>query len=325
MANVQLELLLIRQLFDEAQDRAALDSPLARLTVVLNLDLCIELALHLVLRDAMPSAQPQKRSLRQDVFRHDLWREADEILRGGTGNGLPHANELRTLHETRNLAQHAGTIPSAEAVSAAVAPVREFLTVVYSRVFSLDFHRFCLWHLVSSLPLRELFEDIDQAFQIGQPLLAIAGCQQAHRRICRSVETAAEGFVRISRLPSWPQDGQERAIRETADDLAKAINSVRMVQIAAGAGMRVTEILRYGRSGRGVAAGESVGGHIWLTITRDHEPEELLAEAQFMFDHNVHLALALEQTYPDVFADVTIPIRLRDQKVWKELVDKQAP
>jgi hypothetical protein len=323
MATAQVELLLIRQLFDEAHDRAALDSPIARFMAALNLDLCIELALHLVLRNAAPSAQPRKRSPRQDFVRRELWHEADEILSRDTGNGLPHASELRTLHETRNLAQHAGTIPSAEAVGRAVAPVREFLAFIYSRVFSLDFNRFCLWDLVSSLPLRNLFEDIDYALEIGHPLLAIAGCQQAHRRIREGAEVAAEGFVTISRLSSWPQDRQERAIRETADDLATAINSMRMGQIAAGAGIRVTEILRYGRSGRGVVADESVGGHIWLSITRDDAHDQLLADAQFMFEYNVRLALALEQTYPDVLAEVKIPIRLRDQKVWKELMEER--
>jgi hypothetical protein len=319
MKPADIELLLIRQIFDDLQQQLSVTSTGARLLAVIHLDLCVELALSLVARSGGSPQQPSKRSPRQDVPRHELWTEADSSLTSLSGAGLPHARELRTLHEMRNLAQHAGTVPSTEAVQRAVTPVREFLHVVYSSLFGQDFNRFAPWHLVSCAPLRELFEDVDEALRRSMPTVAIAGSRQAHRRIIFALKRVAEGFVAVRHFGNYPEEPHDRTVRETTNVLASAMNDIRATLIIAGAGISVEDTLRFERSGADLSVDESVGGYLYVMIRRRDDPELLGEKAEFMFMYVVRLALALEQAYAGLFQDVAIQLRLRDQPLWKEI------
>jgi hypothetical protein len=324
MKAPDVELLLIRQIFDEAQQQLSASLAAARLLAVLHLDLCVELALSLVVRYSSPSQQPSKWTPRQDLLRHELWKDADTALAALHGTGLPHARELRTLHEMRNLAQHTGTIPSAESIQRAVAPVREFLGVVYLKLFDQDFNRFCMWHLVSCPPLRTLFKDIEEALQLSMPTVAITGCRQAHKRIVSALREITDGFVALRQFGPLREDPRDRAIRETTNALAATMNSMRAMLIIAGIGMGVEETLRFDRSSSGLGMQESISGHLSVTIIRPKDPERLAEDAEFMFGYVVRLTLLLEQAYPGIFANVVIPLRLRDQPLWKEVSTKTA-
>jgi hypothetical protein len=277
------------------------------------------MALNLVVRYGGSSQQSSKRNTRQDIPRHELWTLADATLSalpGGTG--LPYARELRTLHEERNLAQHAGTAPSTETIQRAVAPVREFLSVVFQKLFAQDFNRFRMWHLVACLPLRALFEDIDEAFRLSLTKVAMAGCIQAHQLIVAALTSVAEGFVALNARARFEEERRDREIRQTHEALASAVNSMRAMLIISGVGIGMEETLRFDRCSSGLTVHPSVGGHLWVADRTTEDPERLAENAEFMFDYVVRVALFLEDSYPGIFARVDVPVRLRAQRIWED-------
>src|SRR5438093_8545165 len=132
------QLILIRRFFIDARHTAAAETPCLRLRRTIYLDLCVELALNVVVRDHGTPEEQKAQGGRYDLARDKLWNLANAVSERKKNKTLPESASLKTLHELRNLAQHRGTAPGADEIRATVEPVRTLLEFVCRDLYDLD-------------------------------------------------------------------------------------------------------------------------------------------------------------------------------------------
>lgn len=314
------QLILIRQFYSESRLTPAAETPFLRIKRTLHLDLCVELALNVVVRDFGTPEEHKEQGGRFDLNRNDLWKLADAVVQRKASKTLPERSALKTLHELRNLAQHRGSAPSADEARGAVEPVRALLDFICRDLYDLDFERLREWDVLQHEALRHWLDDCHEALDRGQPFFAAAGCKLAYERIIACVRDAAAG-------PDVLHLG--RHIHVTTRELADAVNGIASAMregmlaleaelVAVSLGLSIADHFRFERESRGVVVTTMMSGD-WEMTRRGLWPsddEQARRRAAFMIEYLGKASVLLESAYPGVFADLKVPKRLRDGPHW---------
>lgn len=315
------QLILIRQFYSEARLTPAAETPFLRIKRTLHLDLCVELALNVIVRDFGTPEEHKKQGGRFDLNRNDLWALADAVVKRKASKTLPERSALKTLHELRNLAQHRGSAPSSDEVRGTVEPVRALMDFICRDLYGLDFERLREWDVLEHEALRHWLDDCYEALDRGQPFFAAAGCKLAYDRIIESVRKAAAG-----------PDGAfhyGRHIQVTTRELADAVNAIAGAMregmlameaelVAVSLGLPIADHFRFQRESRGVVVTPMASGH-WTMMRRGPWPsddEEARVRAAFMVEYLGRACVLLESAYPGVFGSLRLPKRLRESEHW---------
>lgn len=315
-------LITLRQLFDDARRRPVSETAVSRIQTTLGLDHCAELALNVVIRDFGAPDKKNHLGGRRDIGWDKLWSLADEVARAnGLSAGLPNLPALKTLHETRNLTQHRGIIPSLEDARAAIEPVRQLLASIYSGLYGADFERIQSWDGLACTTLRDWLADCHAATEAGYPDVGIVGCKIAYDRIIQCVRSAALGdqsyHLRVhSTLTGLPSD-----MRHALDALREAAERLDAQIVAIGIGLSLADHHRFVRSGLGVHVSEMMAGNFSITFSSPWNPydkDKNLDAARFMLSYLAHAALTLESSYPGAFASFAVRQALHRESFWPE-------
>ncbi|MEQ1730964.1 MAG: hypothetical protein ABL982_21555 [Vicinamibacterales bacterium] len=180
------QIVIVRQFFDEAKRAPSAQTPFVRMRRILDLDLCVELALGVVAGDH-GTPEVKGKLARRDYQWPDLWEAADAAAMADVQKGLPSGKDLRTLHEQRNLAQHRGVIPSAENLAGWVEPVRELLAFICREFYERDFERLEHWDILECAPLRQLLTNCAAAIRRGEAQQSMVKLSDAYNAIVRAV------------------------------------------------------------------------------------------------------------------------------------------
>lgn len=152
------QLLLIKQLYDDACLLAGRGDGLSVMKAVISLDQSIEQMLNTIVMDFTAHNAPKGKAGRKDVGWGDIWDRASTAMKGLGHELLNHA-QLLSLHEVRNLAQHNGSIPTQDEVKRYIEPAEEMLTGAFRDAYGVAFQTFRLWDLVPNESLRQLLRD----------------------------------------------------------------------------------------------------------------------------------------------------------------------
>ncbi|HEX7723665.1 MAG TPA: hypothetical protein VF397_16005 [Pyrinomonadaceae bacterium] len=181
------QLLLIKQLFDDACILAAREDDLSLTKALILLDLSVEQTLNQILRDFHPDFSPG----RKDVGWFTLWQQASPIMKD-KGSQLYNYRELASLRDVRNLAQHNASIPTQAEVKRYIAPRREMINRVFADAYQKDFDSFNVWEFISNEDLKSWLADCEVALQKSRAEITIAGCNVAHRLIISAIRTSTK-------------------------------------------------------------------------------------------------------------------------------------
>ncbi len=324
MSHPNSNLLIIKQLFDEAKTAYGAETPFARMKTVLMLDHSIELALNAVIHQHPQSGPPKKR----DPGFYDLWEMADVGARAlGLTAGLPNGAELKKLHRRRNASQHDGSIPSVEDIRSFVEPVRQFLEVVFAQVFETSFGQIRLWHTLGCSELKTWLDDAAEAVErLGYPTLTCAACKLAFKAIADRVGEVVGPDQPFGAVPSLPREAADlaRFCEQLVDSIQLRIDSVRNYAFALGLGVPIADTHRFQRCGMGIAANQMMAGNINIALIggvnafHGRSDEQKFDDASFMLEYLGRLSIVLESSFPGLLDGLRLPSPLRKQSYWME-------
>jgi len=102
-------------------------------------------------------------TVRQDFVFKDLWNEVNVKLRQKTPSyTLPLKDQIFNLHETRNLAQHQGDVPSHETVIKYQGYTRDFLIKCFKDIFNIEFDKVYASILVNNQKIRDALVEAEK-------------------------------------------------------------------------------------------------------------------------------------------------------------------
>lgn len=319
------QLLLVKQLYDDACILVTKTDDLSLTKALILLDLSVEQMLSQVLRDIHPGFAPG----RKDVFWHALWQQARPVLEA-RGCQLLHYRELSSLHEVRNLAQHNASIPTQAEVRRYTIPAQEMLGRIFKDVYEQDFESVTLWDLIENVDLRHWLKDCELALNCGQTSLSIAGCKVAYEMVISAIQQSS----RDSKLRgSWLSDSSRVPSEfpsRLADYLKKMQEKMEFLDnevVAIGMGMPLVDTRRFRNSGRDVLVFYPGSGDIQIVLTAGvNVREEFKEEARFMLNYLSRMIRLVYEAYPGVIEAVEVKKPLREQRVWRDVnrdVDKE--
>lgn len=128
----------------------------------------------------------------------------DELLR--RVNGVPSKEQVRSLHEVRNIVQHQGDMPSMESVIKYKGYTEDFFREVCCQVFDIHYEQLHLSVLVDGELLRECLLKAEQAFENGDLKQCIALCDDVLRS---AIFDEADLFYRAGELTGYWGAGEE--------------------------------------------------------------------------------------------------------------------
>lgn len=304
-------LILIRQFFDEARRAPSNETPFALIKGVLQLDLCVELSLNTIIRVHGTSQHQNKLGGRRDVEWHNLWDIANAVVESklGQSRSLPNPVPLKTLHETRNLVQHRGSIPSIHDFRAAIEPTRELLELICRELYGLDFERLREWDALQCSPLRQWLSECSNALEKGDPYLAACGCKVAYKRVVRSVRNAAVEGMRPSFSHRFPTRLSFPQVEPLIEQLDEAVIALESEIVAVSIGLSIADHFEFERHLRSVVVHEYMAGNLGLVRNSAWEVDSETSHkaAEFMINYLGRACVMLEAAYPKVFDLLDLP------------------
>lgn len=155
----QQQLILIKQLYEDARLLEERGDAFSLTKAVVLLDLSIEHILNNIILNVDPTSSVNQTKSSGDLNRRTLSGNSSTAL-GSAGKKPPlEAGELANLHKLRNLVQHIGMEPAQSEVRRYLAAANNMLISVFEDVYELSFESFKLWDLVSNLDLRNWLRD----------------------------------------------------------------------------------------------------------------------------------------------------------------------
>jgi len=324
------QLILIRQFYSEARLTPAGETPFLRIKRTLHLDLCAELALNVVVRDFGTTKEQDQQGGRRDLSRDLLWDLAAAVVERKVAKTLPERQALKTLHELRNLAQHRGTAPSADAVRGAVDPVRGLLEFICREIYSLDFEHLREWDVLEHESLRHWLDDCQELLERGQAFLTAAACQLVFTRIQECIRNAAAGpnaTAPLRQMVRVPHSELADAINGLVGAIQESVFSLEAELVAVSLGLPVTDHFRFLRISRGVVITESISGNWDAAMSRmwPADDEDARSSTAFMVEYLGRASVLLESAHPGIFRDLRLPTRVRDSRHWAEAFGAVSP
>lgn len=144
-------LLFSKRLFNHGAQHSNKNTELDRFLAIHNFDNAIELFLKIV-----AIQEGIIKTVKEDWKLKDLWGEINNKLKLKiSGYELPLKDQIFTLHETRNLAQHQGDPPSFETVVKYQGYTKDFLNKCFKDVFKIDFNKVFAASLVENIKIKE--------------------------------------------------------------------------------------------------------------------------------------------------------------------------
>jgi hypothetical protein len=321
----RLGLLLVRNLYQDAERLASEHDPLSLVKAVLLLDLAVEQALGLVaLEFRVPTGGPEPNW-------GQLWRTADKGLNREGNESLPHEAELSNLHRLRNQVQHAGLVPPEGEARRYLTPASAMLRVVFRSVFSLDFDSFRPWDLLGVPWMPRYFGDCEEAIEEGFALGAVAGCVVAHDRIMAAMHpwwhrgrvsadvevlksVRSDSDPSVQRLATAVYD----AFQSLERDHAEMFNQIEERALALSLGLPALDTLAFLHAKRRISVEH---GDRWFVETSYGDPGDLTPVARKMLDYLWRLLWVIHQTKANVLRAVSPTPPLKEQKTyldWKK-------
>lgn len=315
------QLILIRQFFADARLTPAAETPFLRIRRTLHLDLCVELALNVVVRDFGTAEEQDQQGGRRDLARDKLWDLAAAVVLRKCSKTIPERSALKTLHEHRNLAQHRGSAPSADEVRGWVEPVRALLEFTCRDLYGLDFDRLREWDALEHEALRIWLDDCFEALDQGAPFVAAATCKLAYERIIACVRDAAAGpnaAAYFRRTINVPSREMASAVNGLVGAMQEAMVALEAELVAVSLGLSVADHFRFQRASRGVVV-NVYGTGDWEMMRHGLWPsddEKARANAAFMVEYLGRACVLLESAFPGVFTDLKLPKRVRETRAF---------
>ncbi len=316
------QLILIQQFFNDARRTPAAETPFVRLRRTLHLDLCVELALSAVVHEHGTTQEQNRQGGRRDLAWHELWELAEKVSLRKTSKSLPERQRLKTLHEVRNLAQHRGTVPSADEVHASVEQVRSLLEFVTRDLFGLNFETLNEWDALESEPLREWMSDCASAVDLDIPFVAASGAKLCYDLVVGCVQNAAAGpdaWLHRRTINVHSPELAE-AIGALQENLQEVLTALESEIVAVSLGLNVAEHFRFQRIARCIHINKYGSGRHEFIRSRGwpSDDEAARSEAVFMVEYLGKAVLMLESAYPEVFNGLKFPFPLRESGLWKD-------
>ncbi len=174
-------------------------------------------------------------SPRQEFRFKDLW---NEIVNKGTK--LPLKEQIFSLHDVRNLAQHAGVVPPFEEVIKFKGYVEDFLKIVVENEFGIKFDELSLAELVENEQLKNKIREAEQAFSRGDYEECISKCADAFMDAAFDIGNVFEKAGMLTRYfgadkelidvisKNYPEKYKDKEFYELTKELSKAIHQLGM-------------------------------------------------------------------------------------------------
>jgi hypothetical protein len=188
-------------------------------------------------------------SARKELRFKDLW---DGIVNKGTK--LPLKEQIFSLHDVRNLAQHAGVVPPYEEVIKFKGYVEDFLKIVVENEFGIKFDELSLAELIENVQLKQKIREAEQAFSRDDYDECISKCADALMDATFDIGNVFEKAGMLTRYfgadkelmdvinKNYPEKYKDKEFYELAKELSKAIHQLGM----ASTGMQFLDEYRSG-------------------------------------------------------------------------------
>lgn len=153
-------LVLAKNLYLHGCNIASTDDTVSRLLAVHHFDNAVEIVLKCVATEygVVDSARDEYR------FK-DLWNEVDGAVEENKGWNLPMKQQIFSLHDLRNIAQHQGEVPSSESVRRHMGFVESFFQDMCHEVFEISLDELYLSQLIEHQEVREAIQTAEEAYE----------------------------------------------------------------------------------------------------------------------------------------------------------------
>ena len=155
------QLVLAKSLFLHGCSHATCKDSVSRMLAIHHFDNAIEMVLKCV-------------ATKRGITQKGKYFYFEELLQ--KVSDVPLREQVRGLHQARNIVQHQGDIPSVESVVKHKGYTEDFFREVCSQIFNISFEQLYLSELVESEPLRECLLKAEQAFENSDFKKCIALC-----------------------------------------------------------------------------------------------------------------------------------------------------
>jgi hypothetical protein len=316
MATPQLrpQLLLVKELYREAEQAAARDDKFSTSKGLLFFDLAVEQMLLTVIT-ALPSKTPiPKGELKWD----QLWQTASDIMTEH-GHILPGKAALKNLHQDRNRVQHAGATFHFTQVRKYVGPVQNMLATTFQDAFGFDFENFREWDLIENEDLRRWLKESEDFLSEGNVEACIVGCILAHQWIVGAIRSQTKASRARGSL-GYDLRGSvvEKAIQKVRKELIEDIQLLENEVVTIGVGLPVMDTRRFLQLTKITHVFIAVAGNIQVALTGDPRVKDSVT-ANYMLEYLVRLINLVEDGYPGVLNTIKVKIFPKEQQIWKKV------
>jgi len=157
-------LVLAKSLYLHGCSHASCKDNISRMLAIHHFDNAVEIVLKCV-------------AAKQGITPEKKYFHFEELL--NKVSDLPLREQMRGLHQVRNIVQHQGDIPSVESVIKYQGYTEDFFKEVCTRFFGVSYEELHLSELIESEPLREQLLKAEQAFGRGEFRECIELCDDA--------------------------------------------------------------------------------------------------------------------------------------------------
>jgi len=309
------QLLLVKDLFGDAQALALRDDTFSTSKAILLLDLSVELMLRAVIFTLVPNLNPKR-----DLYWKDLWKEADDALKRRNCQ-LHNYAPLKALHDHRNMVQHAGAVYHFSQAQMHVPPVEDMLSHAFQDVYGLDFSSYSLLGLIANDDLRKWLHDTEKILNEDGPILAITACKFAHRLVIGEVRRRTRRWwpssFRTRGLDAVDQVSIQSAFKEIKEQFDSEFEALEHEVIAIGVGLSILEARRFRTFGGYVQLSVTLDGQWHINIGPDRPFQENKEAAEFMLGYLSRLIRYIEQTFGSALQNLKIEVPLMKQELVK--------
>jgi hypothetical protein len=336
------QLLLSKQLFEDARLYAEREDSFSHTKAVVLLDLAIEVLLHNIVLNFDPDLTVNASNSGRDTDRRTLWGNTSQALKS-KGKQLAELREMASLHTLRNLVQHNGTEPTRTEVLRYLSSAERVLVGAFRDAYELDFVNFRLWDVIANEDLQLLLRESEHALGKDRPEICIVGCKYAHELVVSAIrKTTKLHRTRISSIftrsgsghgamplglpsviTSQVQSAARQLDREIKNaearlrrEIIKELDFIEDELVSVGVGMPLLETRKFQWLGNAIHYFRAESGDLEVRITKDIEPSESTKAAQFMLNYILRLIRLIDESYPEVLRDIKVSIKLSEQKFW---------
>ncbi len=339
ITNTPQQLLLIKQLFDDACILAEHQDELSLTKALILLDLSIEQMLNQVIRDCSLNTASNVAFGRRDTTWQKIWDAANQAI-NDKGFKLIHHRDLLSLHEVRNMAQHNATIPTQIEVQRYIEPACESLSSLFADIYKTHFQNFTLWDLIENEDLKQILKDSEYALNKQEIHICIVGCNLAYGLIILAIRnhTRFRNFHTSSFLDKFNEgtsarfslgvqsqiqqatkqlnEAIKRGVMEFRKEIMQEIEFLENEMVSIGIGLPIMDTRKFQKIGNSVSVSSSYSGDISVKIKKRDITEQ---DARFMLNYLSKLIHLIDESYSGVLEDVKLKKSLREQAIWKKI------